>query len=77
LKKDKEGFEEVIYNLTEAIRHLNWMILPFMPEKANQIFELLGLGKTEYEKSQELAKEWAEVKVYKISEKIERIFPRL
>jgi len=77
LKKDKEGFEEVIYNLTEAIRHLNWMILPFMPEKANQIFELLGLGKTEYEKSRELAKEWAEVKVYKISEKIERIFPRL
>ena len=42
---ENKEYTKIIYNLLEGIRHLSWMICPFMPDKSNDIFESLGLLK--------------------------------
>jgi len=42
-KKDLVEYQIILYNLLEGLRHLAWLIQPFMPEKSDQIFQSLGI----------------------------------
>ncbi len=75
-KKDVAEYQKVLYNLLEGLRHLGWLIQPFMPEKSNQIFASLGLLGQEKKKSLTEGKKWAESKFKKIIPG-DILFPRL
>ncbi len=46
-KKDPNRMKNVLAGLLEIVRHIAIMLLPVMPEKANEIRETLGLNKIE------------------------------
>ncbi len=59
VKVDKERLSRVIYTLLETLRHIAWLIAPFMPMTSDKLFEQLGLApEKEKKKSFEKAKEW-------------------
>lgn len=72
---------KVIYNLLENIRHIAWMIWPFLPETSMKIFEQLFAD--EKEKLEEISKSLSEAQKwggFKPNIKIKRgrgLFPRL
>ncbi|OGF20739.1 methionine--tRNA ligase [Candidatus Falkowbacteria bacterium RIFOXYB2_FULL_38_15] len=77
-KNDVKKLEEVIYILLETIRHISWMVAPFMPETADKIFEQLGLDlKEEKEKSFKEAKKWGGLKAGTVIKRGEGLFPRI
>ena len=39
---DKTSVGEVLYVLLESLRHVAWMLLPFMPRAAVNMFEQIG-----------------------------------
>ena len=73
--------EKVIYNLLESLRHITWMIYPFMPETAMKIFKQLFADekerRTELNKTLEEAQKWGELKTGTKVQKGEILFPRL
>ena len=73
--------EEVIYNLLESLRHIAWMIYPFMPETSMKIFEQLFTDgqkrKEELNKNLEEAQKWGGLKPETKIKKGEILFPRL
>ncbi|MGC9049088.1 MAG: methionine--tRNA ligase [Patescibacteria group bacterium] len=75
-KTDLDKFQKVMYILIESLRHISWLIQPFMPEISQRIFEALGGLRQEIKKSLEKAKIWADVKNYQIK-KVEALFPRI
>lgn len=78
VKVDKERLERVIYTLLETIRHIAWLIAPFMPITSDMIFEQLGLPpKKEKTKSLEEAKKWGGMIPGKKIKKGKPLFPRL
>jgi len=78
--KEKEK-EKVIYNLLESLRHIAWMIYPFMPEIAMKIFAQLFANendkKKELNKNLKEAQIWGGLKPGTKIEKGEILFPRL
>ena len=59
----EETRDVILYNTLEGIRHIAWMLLPFLPNTANKIFEQLGLNlKEEKNKSLEETIRWGELK---------------
>lgn len=78
VKVDKERLERVIYTLLETIRHIAWLIAPFMPITSDMIFEQLGLPlKKEKTKNLEQAKKWGGMIPGKKIKKGAVLFPRL
>ena len=78
VKVDKERLERVIYTLLETLRHIAWLIAPFMPLTSDMIFEQLGLSlATEKKKSLEEAKKWGGMVSGKKIKKGKVLFPRL
>jgi len=75
-KNNPEEFKEVIYSLLEILRHLSLMIMPYLPEKSVEALEVLGAG-GELKKSLKEAQQYGGIKIYKISKKLGKIFPRL
>ncbi|MFH1048099.1 MAG: methionine--tRNA ligase [Patescibacteria group bacterium] len=73
--------EEAIYNLLESLRHIAWMLRPFMPETSDKIFSQLFAD--EKERAVELSKVLNEAQKWggmKIGAKIKKgavLFPRL
>ncbi len=58
-KEDSKKAGYIIYDLLESLRHIAWMLMPFMPETADKIFEQLGLDlKKEKAKNFEEAIKW-------------------
>ncbi|MBU1146152.1 methionine--tRNA ligase [Patescibacteria group bacterium] len=77
-KVDKERLSRVIYTLLETIRHIAWLITPFMPMTSDKIFEQLGLKpETEKKKSLEEAKKWGGLVSGGKIKKGAALFPRL
>jgi len=77
-KIDKERLAKVIYTLLETIRHIAWLIAPFMPMTSDKIFEQLGLKpETEKKKSLEEAKAWGGLLPGEKIKKGAALFPRL
>ena len=68
----------VMYNVLERLRHISWMILPFMPETAEKIWAGLGLDSQE-EMKKELKEvvEWGGLSVDADIKKPEPLFPRI
>jgi methionyl-tRNA synthetase len=76
--KDEKKKNEVISNLLESLRQIAWMILPFMPEIADKIFEQLGLNPAEEKKGKfEEMKKWKEILSGVKVVKGETLFPRI
>lgn len=73
--------ETAIYNLLESLRHIAWMIRPFIPETSDKIFTQLFID--EKERVLELAKTLDETQKWgglKADTKIKKgavLFPRL
>lgn len=77
-KVDKERLAKVIYTLLETLRHIAWMIAPFMPFTSDKIFEQLGLApEEERKKGFEEAKEWGGLASGVKIKKGAPLFPRL
>lgn len=70
--------QKIVYNLLESLRHIAWMILPFMPETSKKIFDQLGgIWESENDKPLEEAKEWGGLRGDVKVKKEEALFPRL
>ncbi|OQX71799.1 methionine--tRNA ligase [Candidatus Parcubacteria bacterium 4484_255] len=76
LKTDFGKFKSVIYNLLESLRHIAWMVRPFMPDKSDEILKSLSLESSEKKKSFVVGKQWGKTVFGKISQS-EILFPRL
>jgi len=75
-KDDFNQYKNVIYNLLESLRHIAWMVRPFMPDKSDEILRGLSLGASEKNKTLIVGKKWGQTSFGKISQgKI--LFPRL
>ena len=76
--KDEKKKIEVIRNLLESLRQIAWMILPFMPETADKIFEQLGLNPSEEKKKEfKEIKKWGGLPLNIKVTKGEALFPRI
>jgi methionyl-tRNA synthetase len=79
--ENKEEKAIIVYNLLESLRHIAWMIRPFMPETSDKIF--MQLFTDEKERSIELSKtlskaqKWGGLKAGTKIKKGESLFPRL
>ncbi len=80
-KLEGEEKEIAIYDLLESLRHIAWMIRPFMPETSDKIFAQLFVS--EKERAAELSKslsesqKWGGFKAGTKIKKGEGVFPRL
>ncbi len=75
-KENPEKFMLVMLELLEALRHLGWMLIPFMPEIAQKILKTLGVWENEKtQKFFEISK-WKNAAGIKIT-KSEILFPRI
>jgi methionyl-tRNA synthetase len=79
LKKDESRGAEldtILGSLVETLRHVSWMLVPFMPDKSRVIMKGLGWS-MEFERSFEEATKWAAQSEKPIVEKLQPLFPRI
>jgi methionyl-tRNA synthetase len=75
---EKKMLEDTLYVLLETLRHLAWMLYPFMPLSAERMFEQLGLeSPKEFTQSFESAWVWGELKPGILIKKGDPLFPKL
>jgi len=78
LENKKEKRDRVLYNVLEGIRHIAWMLLPFLPETADKIFTQLGINPAEEkQKNLEEAKRWDVLEPGTRIKKLKPLFPRI
>ncbi len=78
LKAQGSRLGEIVYNLLEALRHIAWMTLPFMPDTSKKIFDQLGeIWESENDKPLKEAQKWGGLKEDIKIKKGEALFPRL
>jgi methionyl-tRNA synthetase len=78
LENKKRKTDIVLYDILENLRHIALMLLPFMPETADKIFEQLGLNpKKEKGKKIEKAIEWGGLEPGAKIKKGKPLFPRV
>lgn len=58
IKYDKNKTAYILYNALESLRHIAWMIRPFMPDTSDKIFIQLGIPKWEIKKPISKIKKW-------------------
>ncbi|MEW6407711.1 MAG: methionine--tRNA ligase [Patescibacteria group bacterium] len=76
-KKDPEKFERAMFDLLEVLRHIGWMLNPYLPETSKKILEQLGVWEREKTREFEEIKKWkTEIDINKIK-KGEILFPRI
>lgn len=76
-KSDPEKFQQIISVLLEALRHIAWMFLPFVPETSQQILTWLGVFDTEKKLPLAKIQKWGNLKGTKEFQKAQPLFPRL
>ncbi len=75
---DKKELGNTIYVLLETLRHIAWMIYPFLPATAEETFKQLGLEPLkEFKQSFESAWVWGELSPGGKIEKGEALFPKI
>ena len=76
-KGEQEKLERYLWAWLEVLRHLGWMIYPFMPDAAKKL--LSKLGTYEREKSERFTQltEWGRIKPGDKVNKGEALFPRI
>lgn len=73
---DQDNLADVIYNLLESIRHIAFMIRPFMPETSDKIINLLNITKEKKRSLKEIS-DWGRLIPGTKIKKPEILFPRL
>jgi methionyl-tRNA synthetase len=74
---EKKMLNDTLYILLETLRHIAWMLLPFMPDTAAKLFVQLGLEvPKEFGQSFESAWIWGELKPGHKIARGEPLFPR-
>jgi len=75
--EEKKMLNDTLYVLLETLRHIAWMIYPFMPETAEKLFAQLGLdAPKEFTQSFESAWVWGELEPGHKIAKGELLFPK-
>ncbi|KKR86170.1 MAG: Methionine-tRNA ligase [Candidatus Uhrbacteria bacterium GW2011_GWF2_41_16] len=75
--EEKKMLHETLYILLETLRHLAWMLFPFLPSASERLFEQLGLAvPKEFSQSFESAWVWGEMQPGSKIKKGEPLFPR-
>ncbi len=74
-KDETSKLAEVLYNLLEIIRHLAYMLLPFLPIASAKILGYLGLSEEEFKYDE--IKSWGLLKVDSQTTKAEPLFARI
>jgi methionyl-tRNA synthetase len=81
IKKKDEKVGAIMYNILERLRHIAWMLWPFMPETAEKIYNALGLDLIKEMQAKgfkfENATKWGGLPVNTKVRKGEILFPRL
>ncbi len=78
IKNKDEKVGVIMYNILERLRHIAWMIWPFMPETAEKIWQQLGLEPSkEMKKDFKEAVKWGGLPVDTKVKKGESLFPRI
>jgi methionyl-tRNA synthetase len=74
----KEELHRVLYGLLETLRHLAWMLAPFLPEASDKIFQALSLPspKPQHGTLLQEAQPWGGLKGSHPLKKIAPIFPK-
>jgi len=76
-KIDKKRLARVIYTLLETLRHIAWLVWPFLPETAEKIFDALGILKEVRKTPVAKAKAWGGLVPGKKIKSGIILFPRL
>ena len=76
-KSSPEALPGVLYILAESLRQIAWMLLPFMPDTAQKIFDQLGVPSETSDRTYEQAKEWGGLKAGTKINRGDSLFPRL
>lgn len=75
--KEEKMLNQTLYALLETLRHLAWMLYPFMPDASERLFGKLGLSAPkEFTQSFESAWVWGELKPGSPINRGEALFPR-
>ncbi|MEA2088985.1 MAG: methionine--tRNA ligase [Patescibacteria group bacterium] len=78
IKNKDEQVKVIMYFILEKLRHIAWMLLPFMPDTAEKIWESLGLDITEEkEKKFSKATKWGGLNPKTKIKKSKPLFPRI
>ena len=73
-----DQWNNAIYPLLEGLRHLAWMLLPLMPETAEQLFRCLGIWTKERQRDLSEAVQWGLLSTKAMDiRRGEVLFPRL
>lgn len=76
-QKEDKRLSDAIYALLETLRHLAWMLYPFMPDASEMLFGKLGLTTPkEFASTYEKAWAWGELAPGGTISKGEPLFPR-
>lgn len=76
IKEDKM-LGDTLYVLLETLRHIAWMLYPFMPDASGRLFEKLGVEvPKEFKQSFESAWKWGELEPGKKIKRGDPLFPR-
>ncbi len=75
-KTDLARYQKVMYNLLEGLRHLAWLVQPFMPGKSDRIFEILNILSEEKKSKLSRGKFFGKSKFKGINQS-EILFPKL
>ena len=77
-KEDSGEASEHLYCLSEVLRQIGWMIIPFMPNSTSKLWQYLGLSPMkEIEKDLEEAKQWGGLQGGEQVNKGAPLFPRV
>src|SRR3989338_8221402 len=77
-QEDLKPVSDVLYVLLESLRHIAWMLLPFMPGTAMLIFEGIGTSFIEQAPlSLSDASKWGGLKPGSVVKRAELLFPRI
>lgn len=78
INNNQISLNEKLYAVLEELRFIAWLILPFLPDTADKIFEQLGLdSEKEKEKTFEGAIKWGGLKAGSEIKKGDLLFPRI
>ncbi|MCK4553418.1 methionine--tRNA ligase [Candidatus Parcubacteria bacterium] len=78
IKSNDKRVGVIVYNILERLRHITWMVWPFMPETAEKIWLQLGLNPSkEMEKDFNDAVKWGGLEPGTKIKKGEVLFPRI
>lgn len=76
-KNDESRYFIVLTHLLESLRHIGWMIYPFMPQTGESILQQLGVFDTEKEEELKNIRKWGKMNGDITLQKAQPLFPRI